>query len=87
MRGTSVTGVRLSCHAVFPVVAESANAIDRVAQRVRHGGHKVPDDVIRRRFAAGLRNFEQVYRVTVDAWAVYDNAGDKPVLTGWGEMP
>ena len=62
-------------------------AIDRVAERVRQGGHDVPSDVIRRRFAAGLRNFEQVYRDVVDAWAIYDNAGDEPVLINWGERP
>jgi len=62
-------------------------AIDRVAERVRQGGHNVPGDVIRRRFAAGIRNFEQVYRDAVDAWAMYDNAGDEPVLTNWGEKP
>jgi predicted ABC-type ATPase len=62
-------------------------AIDRVAERVRQGGHDVPSNVIRRRFAAGLRNLEQVYRDAVDAWAIYDNAGDEPVLTNWGEKP
>ncbi len=62
-------------------------AIDRVAERVRQGGHHVPDEVVRRRFGAGLRNFEQVYRDAVDAWAMYDNAGDEPVLTHWGEKP
>ena len=62
-------------------------AIDRVEERVRQGGHNVPGDVIRRRFAAGLRNFEQVYRDAVDAWAMYDNAGDEPVLINWGEKP
>lgn len=62
-------------------------AIDRVAERVRQGGHNVPGEVIRRRFAAGIRNFEQVYRDAVDAWAMYDNAGDEPVLINWGEKP
>jgi predicted ABC-type ATPase len=62
-------------------------AIDRVAERVRQGGHDVASAVIRRRFAAGLRNFEQVYRDAVDAWAMYDNAGDEPVLIDWGEKP
>lgn len=62
-------------------------AIDRVAERVRQGGHDVPGDVICRRFAAGLRNFDRVYRDAVDAWAIYDNAGDEPVLTNWGEKP
>ena len=62
-------------------------AIERVAERVRQGGHDVPGDVIRRRFAAGLRNFERVYREAVDAWALYDNGGDEPELANWGEKP
>jgi predicted ABC-type ATPase len=33
-------------------------AIAKVCQRVREGGHNVPEPTIRRRFAAGLRNFE-----------------------------
>jgi hypothetical protein len=32
-----------------------------------------------------MRNFEQVYRDKVDAWALYDNASDEPVLINWGE--
>jgi len=69
----------------FLSLPNSQMAIDRVAERVRQGGHDVPSGVIRRRFAAGLRNFEQVYRDAVDAWALYDNAGDEPVLINWGE--
>ncbi|NOT68580.1 MAG: AAA family ATPase [Methylophilaceae bacterium] len=60
-------------------------AIDRVAERVRQGGHHVPVDVILRRFDAGMRNFMQIYRDVVDAWALYDNSGDEPVLIDWGE--
>lgn len=41
--------------------------------------------VVCRRYAAGLKNFEQVYRDAVDAWAMYDNSGDEPVLSNWGE--
>jgi predicted ABC-type ATPase len=44
----------------FLSLPNSEMAIDRVAERVRQGGHDVPDDVIRRRFVAGLRNLEQV---------------------------
>ncbi|TXI42632.1 MAG: Zeta toxin family protein [Nitrosomonas sp.] len=69
----------------FLSLPNSQMAIDRVAERVRQGGHDVPSEVIRRRFAAGLRNFEQVYRDAVDAWVLYDNAGDEPVLINWGE--
>ena len=62
-------------------------AIARVAERVRQGGHDIPEDVIRRRFEAGRRNFEHQYRAAVDAWALYDNAGEEPVLIEWGEAP
>ena len=55
-------------------------AIQRVAQRVLEGGHDVPEAVIRRRFVAGWRNFEQVYKGLVDEWALYDNSRDEPKL-------
>lgn len=59
-------------------------AIARVARRVSEGGHDVPEPVIRRRFDAGRRNFEGIYRDLVDAWAVYDNSGDVPILVAQG---
>ena len=55
-------------------------AIARVAQRVLEGGHDVPEEVIRRRFDAGRRNFEQIYRGLVDGWALYDNSSVEPKL-------
>lgn len=55
-------------------------AIARVRQRVREGGHNVPEPVIRRRFAAGLHNFENLYKPIVDEWALYDNSGGEPIL-------
>lgn len=58
-------------------------AVQRVAERVRQGGHNVPEGTIRRRFAAGLRLLKQVYQPLVDEWAVYDNSGDEPVLVDW----
>jgi predicted ABC-type ATPase len=69
---------------VFLSLASPEDAIGRVAQRVSQGGHSVPDDVIRRRFAAGWSNFEWLYRPLVDYWALYDNSGDVPVLIDWG---
>ena len=60
-------------------------AILRVAARVRQGGHFIPESVIRRRFAAGLTNFETIYKFEVDHWAQYDNVGDRPVLIEWSE--
>lgn len=60
-------------------------AVARVRQRVRQGGHDIPEAVIRRRFSAGLRNFQKHYAPVVDAWALYDNAGEVPVLLEWNE--
>ena len=59
-------------------------AIDRVRQRVSVGGHDVPEAVIRRRFHAGLRNFEKIYRELVDQWKIYDNSGREPILLSSG---
>ena len=69
----------------FLTLPTAETAIARVAERVRQGGHDIPEPVIRRRFAAGLRNFNQSYKAVVDAWAKYDNAGAEPVLLEWGE--
>jgi predicted ABC-type ATPase len=70
---------------IFLQLASAEEAIARVAQRVKQGGHDIPEDVIGRRFAAGKNNFEQLYAPIVDAWALYDNAGSVPVLIDWSE--
>ena len=62
-------------------------AVNRVAQRVRQGGHHVPDDVVRRRFFAGRENFDSLYKPLVDEWLYYDNAGREPVLLEKGTNP
>ena len=49
-------------------------AVQRVRERVRAGGHDVPEQVIRRRYDAGLRNFWELCRPLADAWSVYDNS-------------
>jgi predicted ABC-type ATPase len=54
-------------------------AVARVRQRVAAGGHNVPEDVIRRRFDAGLQHFEKRYKPLVDEWVLYDNSGEEPV--------
>lgn len=71
----------------FLRLPDPETAIARVAGRVRRGGHNIPEPVIRRRFAAGLRNLEHGYKAQVDAWAVYDNSGDEPILLEWNEQP
>jgi predicted ABC-type ATPase len=59
---------------IFLSLPSADLAVARVADRVRRGGHHVPDSVVRRRFVAGLRNLFSVYMDAVDAWTIYDNA-------------
>jgi predicted ABC-type ATPase len=47
-------------------------AVARVINRVRQGGHPVPEPVIRKRFHSGLRNLFQLYRPLLDRWWLYD---------------
>ena len=60
-------------------------AIDRVARRVRQGGHHVPDEVTRRRFFGGLQNFHTVYKPLVNHWSFIDNTDEVPILLDEGE--
>ncbi len=71
------SGYAVSLH--FLALPNAEMAIERVAQRVRQGGHNIPESVIRRRFASGQANLSR-YCALVDDWDVYDNSGPKPIL-------
>lgn len=71
---------------IFLKLDSAEEAIARVAQRVRQGGHHIPEAVIRRRFDAGLHNFRHYYALAVNSWALYDNAGPEPRLIDWSEQ-
>lgn len=71
---------------IFLQLANADEAVARVAQRVKQGGHHIPEDVIRRRHIAGKENFQKLYAPLVDAWALYDNAGEVPILIDWSEQ-
>lgn len=49
-------------------------AIQRVAERVSHGGHNIPEDVIRRRYVKGIDNLFKLFMPAVDIWDIYDNS-------------
>lgn len=85
IRAWQAAGYRVKL--IFLQLDSPEEAIARVAQRVRQGGHAIPEATIRRRFAAGRENFERLYAPLVDAWALYDNAGATPVLLDWSEKP
>ena len=58
----------------------TAIAIARVRERVKKGGHDVPESDIRRRFGRSLRHFVNDYAPLADRWAVWDNQISPPRL-------
>jgi predicted ABC-type ATPase len=56
------------------------HSIARVANRVRQGGHSIPDEVIFRRFRTGLWNMLHLYLPRADTAAIYDNSQRHRIL-------
>lgn len=46
----------------------------RVAERVSKGGHDIPEEIIRRRYTAGINNLFKLFMPAVDYWAIFDNS-------------
>ena len=61
-------------HLVFLWLPNADFAVARIAERVRMGGHGVPEGTIRRRYKKGIRNFFQLYRPLSNTWRMYDNS-------------
>ena len=60
-------------------------AIERVATRVREGGHNIPSDIIRRRYAGGMKNLTTLYTPICDLWMIYDNSSADGIhKIAWG---
>lgn len=59
-------------------------AIERVAQRVRNGGHNIPKEVVVRRYQAGIDNFFNIYMPCVDYWLLADNSETPRVIVAEG---
>ena len=52
----------------------------RITARVKQGGHHIQRTDVLRRFVRDWENFEAAYKPLADAWEVYDNSGDSPIL-------
>jgi predicted ABC-type ATPase len=73
-------------HLVFLWLPNEDFAIARVVERVRIGGHDVPEETIRRRYHKGILNFFKLYRPLAASWFFYDNSGEDPRLIAYGEQ-
>ena len=59
---------------VFVYLKSVELAKQRVAERVKRGGHNIEIDVIERRYKGGLQNFRTLYFPICDEWIVFDNS-------------
>lgn len=49
-------------------------ALQRVTERVRNGGHGIPEATIVRRYISGISNLINIYSKEVDYWVIFDNS-------------
>ncbi|MDO9297209.1 zeta toxin family protein [Bradyrhizobium sp.] len=63
---------------MFVVLSNVGLNVRRVHERVSRGGHSIPDDVIRRRYARGFANFPKAIRIAHET-VVFENSGSVPV--------
>ena len=61
-------------HLVYLWLPTVELAIARVAERVRRGGHGVPENIVRRRYDRSLNNFFNLYSRFADSWLMMDNS-------------
>ena len=60
-------------------------AIQRVAKRVRGGGHHIPPEVVRRRYRRGIYNLFHLFIPLCDNWLVVDNSQFLSVIIAQGQ--
>ncbi len=65
---------------VFLWLPSTDIAVSRVARRVHRGGHRIPTDVVIRRYRAGIRNMRDIYLPLADAAFVHDNSDGDGIL-------
>jgi hypothetical protein len=71
-------------HLIYLWLQTPELALERVRERLRLGGHDVPEHIVRRRYERGLVNFFNIYRPIADSWLMLDNsAGPTPKPIAW----
>ena len=81
LRKCQAKGYKINLVYVWLETAELA--VNRVARRVASGGHNIPEDVIRRRYERGRKNFFELYLPLADRFQVYDNSGEQNSLIAY----
>ncbi len=66
---------------IFLWLPNAETAIARVDERVRLGGHSVPEETIRRRYDRGHKNRFELYLPAVNHWKLFSAAPETPLET------
>jgi predicted ABC-type ATPase len=59
---------------LFVYLRSVNEALKRVKQRVKNGGHNIPEGVIERRYNRGLKNLILIYLPLANRWVIMDNS-------------
>ncbi len=59
-------------------------ALARIEDRVKKGGHNIPNDVVIRRYERSLDNLINLFMPICDKWSIFDNSSDKMNLIAKG---
>ena len=73
LRKLRAQGYRI--HLFFLWIPTVEMALARIADRVRRGGHEIPESVVRRRFHKGIDHLFGLYQPLLDTWTLFDNSG------------
>lgn len=76
LKELKASGYRVSL--IFLWLRNADLAVERVNERVRLGGHSIPEETIRRRFDRGLKNLFELYLPISNAWRIFNAAPKKP---------
>ena len=71
-------------HLIFLWLVDANLAVKRVAERVKTGGHGIPEEIVRRRYTRSIGNSFNIYRPIADSWLMLDNSlQDSPKPVAW----
>lgn len=71
-------------HLLFVWVEGADACVRRVEDRVKLGGHLVPETDVRRRYFRSIDNFRSLYRPIASSWQLIENTGVNPVRIAYG---
>ena len=75
-----LTSTGWTVNLIYLWVSDVQECYVRVAERVKHGGHNIPVDVIKRRYSRSIQNLVHEYSAVCSTVLCYDNSDAEPQL-------